>query len=210
MSQSLWRTYTYKKLANETLDGSIIDLGGSRRSRYHGLLGGDHTISVNNLEEVAATEGNDYSFDLEETFPIADNEFDHVLCINVLEHIYNYKQLLAESHRIMKPGGSMVVAVPFLIQFHPSPNDFWRYTETTLERIFTEAGFTDIVIEPLGTGVFGAGYSMIHNALKFSILQFIGKSVALSLDWFLGMIKPGSFLSKRYYVLGYYVTAKKR
>ena len=40
-----------------------------------------------------------------------------------------------------------IFAVPFLIAFHPSPNDYWRYTEETLTKICEQAGFRDIEIK---------------------------------------------------------------
>ncbi len=39
--------------------------------------------------------------------------FDAVVCSEVLEHIEGYEDVLKEAHRILKPGGSFIVTVPY-------------------------------------------------------------------------------------------------
>jgi SAM-dependent methyltransferase len=206
MSISLWRTLLYKELTNVQLDGSILDIGGARRSGYHELIKGEHSIQVNNLDEA---EDNDLSFDLEKPFPVEDELFDSVLCINVLEHIFNYQNVLNESHRILKKDGTLIVAVPFLIMVHPSPNDYWRYTEQTLEKICKNAGFKTVEIKPIGTGVFGAGYSLRHNLYRTIIVQKPLMLLSKIMDRLLSLIKAESVFSAKFYPLGYVVVAKK-
>lgn len=206
MTQSLWRSLLYKELAQLNLVGSILDLGGSRNSKYHMLIKGEHAIQVNNLE---GREQAEYEFDLEQPFPIKNDAFDHLLCINVLEHVFDYQNVLNESHRILKQGGTLVVAVPFLIRYHPSPNDYWRYTETTLQKITTKAGFSSVIIKPVGTGVFGASYSLIHNLIHFGFLQKLCILVARKLDGLLQMVFKTSTYTKKNYPLGFVIVARK-
>lgn len=44
--------------------------------------------------------------------PFADNSFDVVICSEVLEHIENYRGVLAEIDRVLKPAGVFAVSVP--------------------------------------------------------------------------------------------------
>jgi SAM-dependent methyltransferase len=44
--------------------------------------------------------------------PFADASFDKVICAEVLEHIPDYESVLAEIHRVLKPGGMFAVSVP--------------------------------------------------------------------------------------------------
>ena len=44
--------------------------------------------------------------------PFADNTFDKVICSEVLEHIPDYRAVLAEIERVLKPGGIFGVSVP--------------------------------------------------------------------------------------------------
>ena len=43
--------------------------------------------------------------------PFADGRFDHVACLDVLEHL-DYAPVLKEIHRILKPGGTVLIDVP--------------------------------------------------------------------------------------------------
>lgn len=204
--RSLWRQLLYTELTTITLTGTVLDLGGYRSSLYHQYLQGKPTIKAANLDD---GEDKDYTFDFEQPFPLPDSAFDGAVCINVLEHIFDYQNVLDESYRVLKPGAQIVLAVPFLIRYHPCPNDYWRYTESTLQRIFSTAGFSEIEIRPIGTGVCGAAYSMQHNLCRFAPIQWVGMRLAVLFDRGLSWLKPTSTLTKKYYPLGYVVIARK-
>jgi ubiquinone/menaquinone biosynthesis C-methylase UbiE len=44
--------------------------------------------------------------------PYEDNRFDVVTCTEVVEHLENYRHIVREMHRVLKPGGSMIVTTP--------------------------------------------------------------------------------------------------
>ncbi|MBX3492181.1 MAG: class I SAM-dependent methyltransferase [Parvibaculum sp.] len=46
------------------------------------------------------------------SLPFPDASFDKIVCSEVLEHIPDYKQAVAEIDRILKPGGTLAVSVP--------------------------------------------------------------------------------------------------
>lgn len=47
----------------------------------------------------------DYQYGFAESLPYLDKTFDVVLCVDVLEHVADLKQTIAEIHRVLKPGG---------------------------------------------------------------------------------------------------------
>jgi|SRR5688572_27621964 len=47
-----------------------------------------------------------------EYLPFAASSFDHVVCLGVLEYLPDYGRALAEVHRVLKPGGAAVLALP--------------------------------------------------------------------------------------------------
>lgn len=204
--RSPWRQQLYQNLAKISLSGSVIDLGGSRKSKYLSDFDGDFELTVANLEGEGTQ---DIFVDLEKPFSLKDSTYDHVLCINVLEHIFNYQNVISESYRILKPGGSAVFAIPFLIQVHPSPNDHWRFTGQTLERLFNEAGFSEVQVEAIGTGVFGSIAQIKSNILHFPILRKMENLVAKTLDKVIGKLLKNSTYNKEFYPLGYVIKVKK-
>lgn len=50
--------------------------------------------------------------DLAGTVPLESGRYDLVLCVDVLEHLLEPAHCLEEAHRILKPGGLLVVNVP--------------------------------------------------------------------------------------------------
>lgn len=79
--------------------------------------------------------------DLEHALPFKDASADIVLLANLLEHVREPNELLKECYRILKPGGMLVGTVPFMIQIHQRPYDFYRYTHMNLEYLFKKHSF---------------------------------------------------------------------
>jgi len=60
--------------------------------------------------------------------PLASNSVDGVVMQAVLEHLRNPEMAIAEAERVLRPGGSLYVEMPFLQGFHADPHDYQRYT----------------------------------------------------------------------------------
>jgi SAM-dependent methyltransferase len=50
------------------------------------------------------------SFDLNGRWPYEDNKFDVVLCNQVIEHLHNGRLFATEAFRVLKPGGTAIIA----------------------------------------------------------------------------------------------------
>lgn len=92
--------------------------------------------------------------DLNAPIPIGPESFDNIICIEVLEHIFNFQNVLNEAYRILRPGGTFVVGVPYhgtlknlavaLTAFEHHYVDTLHvkfYTPSRLRRALKEAGF---------------------------------------------------------------------
>lgn len=105
--------------------------------------------------------------DVAERFPFADDTFGAIWCSEVLEHLFDPAFALREMHRVMKPGGKLLVTVPYhgrfknvLIalfkwdeHFVPSNPHIRFYTKTTLGRLAAKAGFGAIEMKTCGMGL---------------------------------------------------------
>lgn len=209
---SVLRLAEHKALSRVVLMGKVLDLGGTRHAEYRAFLQGTFDITTVNMDESASP---DLVADLEKPIPYPDGSYDHVLLINVLEHIFEYRQLLSEAVRIVRPGGSVIIIVPFLFPIHPDPHDFWRFSRETLEKECERAGLSITTATPLGSGVFGARHLFINRLLPTPVRllsHYTFRYLALLLDALFVMVARA--LGKKYeptdYALGYAVVAQKK
>lgn len=99
-----------------------------RRSHYDDVLGLD----------MQDGEGVDIVHDLEQPLPAKYGTFDHVDLVSVLEHVRRPWLLCKNIEAILKPGGSILVSVPFVWRVHGYPSDYWRMTINALEVLFEQ------------------------------------------------------------------------
>jgi SAM-dependent methyltransferase len=85
--------------------------------------------------------------DLNRPLAIADGVADTVVSLSVLEHLYEPQCMLNEAFRILKPGGAMVLQVPWQWWIHEAPHDYFRFTPYGLRYMLNKAGFQVVHIE---------------------------------------------------------------
>jgi SAM-dependent methyltransferase len=85
-----------------------------------------------------------------ERIPLATATVDCALCTEVLEHCPNPLELLQEVQRVLKPGGSLILTVPFLWPLHEVPYDWCRFTPFALQHLLEVAGFQVDDLRSLG------------------------------------------------------------
>lgn len=113
--------------------------------------------------------------------PLKDESVDQILNIAVLEHVPNPQKVIAEIHRVLKPGGKLLCEIPFMQGFHASPYDFQRYTYEGMKVQFKD--FKNVKIHSISpTGgmlwqfqewvamLFSFGIKPLHNILLIIIM----------------------------------------
>lgn len=73
--------------------------------------------------------------------PFRSASADLVLCTEVIEHVTDPVRVLFEAHRVLRPGGSLILSAPFTWHVHDEPHDYWRFTEFGLRILCERAGF---------------------------------------------------------------------
>jgi SAM-dependent methyltransferase len=205
-TKSFLRREEYKALSSLRVDGDILDVGGSKKSGYHELISGNHKIITGNID---ASYGADIFFDAQKKWPFDSASFSCVLFVNVLEHLFDYNMAVGEAHRVLKNGGKVVGVIPFMLNVHGTPNDYFRYTKPALEKILSSAGFKSIGIRELGSGAFGVIYQVLIGFARWEWLATVGISICKFLDGLISALKPGNKMTAKYMPLGYYFEAIK-
>lgn len=85
--------------------------------------------------------------------PFKDGEFDVAISTQVLEHAADPKHVIAETRRVLKPGGRIFFSAPFAWETHDYPADYWRFSEQALRLLFAE--FSSVEIRPTGNSAQG-------------------------------------------------------
>jgi SAM-dependent methyltransferase len=187
-------------LSEFTLEkGTVVDLGGGKDPSYFQYLKGVADTTVSNIDKQHAV-GSAKDIDFEkDALPYANESVDQILMLNVLEHIYHHTFFVGESLRILKKGKTVIGFVPFLINYHADPHDYFRYTDEALRMIFTDAGFSKVDIRPLGQGPFAVNFNTLASFMPRA-LNFVLWPSHYLLDLLFVWLKPS--LRKRF-PLGY-------
>lgn len=118
-------------------DSMLLDLGGADvNGTIKDMVPDTVTYKVMDIEN---SPGVDYVLDLNNpyTFPIPDNYFDTIIASSVFEHVEFFWLTFLECHRVLKPGGALLLSAPANYgAWHRHPVDCWRFmpdSATSLE-----------------------------------------------------------------------------
>jgi len=147
----LCRRELYCKLHNyaPSMQGRILDFG-CGTGPYRALLaaateyiGLEYDSPENRVNKRA-----DIYYD-GQTIPLEDASLDGVLSTQTLEHVPNPTRIINEWARVLRPGGYLLLTVPFIWPEHEMPFDFQRYTTNGLRLMLEKGGFEIIAQERL-------------------------------------------------------------
>jgi len=206
----------YERAIRHYASGTLLDLGCGKVPLfgvYKDLV--TDTICVD-WETRGDTSHLDYIVNMNEKIPLSDEQFDTVIATDVLEHVASPEHVFREVARLLRPGGKLIVGVPFLYWIHESPHDYYRYTEFSLAQLCSRASLSVVLLEPYG-GAPEVVFDVIGKTLVFDklgtyvICRCLSQVSALIGDLFL-RTRIGRRLSRataRTFPLGYCLVAAK-
>lgn len=115
--------------------------------------------------------------------PFAAACFDSVLCTEVLEHVTDAERACRELFRVLRPGGHLVMTVPYLYPTHEAPYDFRRFTHFGVRSLLERHGFEVVSLDAKGgPGLLVAHYGVLATQAGLDALgrMFGSGSVGLS------------------------------
>ena len=150
--------------------GTILDFGAGN-SPYKDLFECKSYVSL----DVAQNESRSIDLIVKpgEEIPLPEDSIDLALCMDVLEHCDEPKFVLQELRRVLKPGGHLLISVPFINREHEMPNDFFRYTSSLFGKVLNDNDFFDIEIRKVGNRWFTI-YSVWNESIILNSEQTHG------------------------------------
>ncbi len=119
---------------------------------------------------------------------LPDGSADTVLCTFMLEHLEQPQEAIREMHRILRPGGFLILGAPLFWHSHEEPRDFYRYTKYGLAHLLARAGFEIVEIQPL------AGFIVTFaQELCYFLEGYGGKLLRYPMRLFQFLIQSGAY-----------------
>lgn len=110
-------------------DGLALNIGCGLTNYGRGVINYD-------MEQPAHVNGDAH------VLPFRDGSFGLVILSEIVEHVSSPMIVLSECKRVLCYGGICYVSVPFIMGYHPCPNDYWRFTSDGLRALVTSSGFS--------------------------------------------------------------------
>ena len=132
--------YQFVLRHKDELFGPFLEVG----SRDYGetqdlrpLFPGETYIGI----DLSEGKGVDTTLDLTQSFDAIDEQlgqqrFGTIFSFSVMEHCDNPFLMAENMERLLKPGGRIVLSVPFAWKFHGYPSDYWRFTREGVKKLF--------------------------------------------------------------------------
>ena len=122
-----------------------------------------------------------------EQIPFAEDQFDLVICTQVLEYIPEPATVIAEIHRVLKPGGCLLLSVPAVFP-RDSDHDLWRFLPESLRYLLRSFCEVEVVAE--GSSITGflrtanvcmvmfARPALLRTLLRFTLIPLLNIAAA--------------------------------
>ena len=137
------------KILNEIKDtDQVLDIGKGMRDKFN-------KIRCNHLETLDVNEYEDYPdiiCDLcGKITQDINKKYDKIICLAVLEHVYNPFMAIENIHKLLKDDGEVYGMVPYLYHYH-APNDlkfqdYFRFSKDALSYLFKD--FRHVELYPI-------------------------------------------------------------
>jgi len=106
-----------------------------------------------------------------EEIPLAGGLFDLVICSQVLEYIEKPQSVIAEIHRLLKPGGCLWLSAPSVFP-RDSDEDLWRFLPGSLRLLLRQ--FQDVKITAESSSIEGLFRTVSVCLVMFAKPAFLG------------------------------------
>lgn len=115
-----------EELINQCSEGLVLDCGAGRRPVYYSNVVNYEIVDYDTTDVIGVAE----------KLPFKNGSFDGVISASVLEHVRNPFACASEIIRVLRPGGRLFCAVPFLQPEHGYPHHYYNMAPQGLRALF--------------------------------------------------------------------------
>ena len=196
----------------QPLKGRILDIGAGTgdflleaKNQNWDILG----IEPNDKAKgIAVGKGIKFGDNIEK---LESNSFDVITMWHVLEHVPDVEHQVAELKRLLKPSGTIIIAVPNFKSYDANhykefwaaydvPRHLWHFSKTAIEKLFDKQNMNLEDIKPMWFDSFYV--SLLSEKYKSGKMNFIS-------GFFIGLISNVSGLFKKEFSSHIYVLKNK-
>jgi len=172
-----------KLINTQSQKGKILDIGaGTGDFLVVAKNDGWDTIGIEPSEKakgIAVNKGVKFA---ESLAVLENNTFDLITMWHVLEHVPNLEEYISELKRLLKPSGTIIIAVPNFKSFdaeyygkfwaaYDVPRHIWHFSKTAIEKLFSEKEMKLLEVLPMK---FDSYYvSLLSEKYKTGKMNFI-------------------------------------
>jgi len=144
----------------EETGGSVLDCGSGYKAQSFAHVVQMDVVKFANVDVLAVNQ----------QLPFADDSFDAVFSLDVLEHVNDPFRCAAEIRRVLKPGGYLYLDLPFLQAEHGYPHHYFNATRMGADRLFADLDLLSHHVPLSGHPIF-----TIHQVLQMYLAGLPGE-----------------------------------
>lgn len=196
---SFFRHYqqVFLSLHGRHLRGLVVEIGAEAQYGHERLFPGADRYVATNISGRA-----DVLLDATAA-PLGTGTVDVVVCVSVVEHIRQIELAFAEMARVLRPGGTLILTVPFCFPVHDR-QDYWRVTDQTLMDLLADA------FEPVDITRLGGKISTVAQLLQRPVGRWDRRHLPMKVLGMVFSLLLGRFDQPDDSPLGFGVVARRR
>lgn len=150
-----------KLINSQSVKGKLLDIGaGTGDFLTVAKNDGWQTVGIEPSEkakEIAIKKGVNFAQDLAS---LESNSFDIITMWHVLEHVPNLEEYISELKRLIKPSGTIIIAVPNFKSYDAKyygefwaafdvPRHLWHFSKTAIQKLFANENLKLVEVLPM-------------------------------------------------------------
>tara|TARA_A100001015_G_scaffold230320_1_gene260572 strand:- start:5549 stop:6112 length:564 start_codon:yes stop_codon:yes gene_type:complete len=134
-------------LSNITPQDEVLDIGKAMRNKHEKIISKSlETLDVNDYGNYP-----DIVCDICSDVTPLENKYDKIICIAILEHVYDPFKAVSNLRMMLKNGGRIFGMVPYLYHYHAPLDlkfqDYFRFSKDALAYLFKD--FSEVELYPI-------------------------------------------------------------